>query len=753
MSKSADLGRAAYSTALRRRLQDNSLEYFIPLTVRPAAAGGRSTASTSLIHLVTEGSETRIAILGNPGAGKTTLAKQLCLSYLDMPQGSLPVFIELKRYHPDRRDVETLFRSQLRDMHNQLGTEGDQPGLVVLDGLNEVPDGMIFDALAEVQELADSSELANVPVVLTCRTIDYPVTFWTPFSRYEVESPAESQSLEYLSDRLGTPRANELWKRLPARMRDLCQLPLLLGMLAFVLEGDPTVDENLLRNRTAVYTQFLSRLDSRTRERSRLQTPEDIRDSCYAFLAYSMQNQRVEIPLREMRRLVTEYFDPSWGIPIGTFQREILDLPPMGSIDGKRTESDSRSFMHQSFQEYFTALHIERALNTRSQARLKLADLAPFLKAEAIPWRETLTFLSGMLKDSTELVQACRVQSNIALAAVCIDHADYVDPAEVDDFICVVLEEFKYGEAFDYQLISYVQRAMARRSIRFPQRVVDDIDYWRIKYSRVTPQEIGESESDSEVIGMAVNGSGNDRLDAIWTLGRRRTQEAVPLLEQLAQSDPDNLIRENAVVALGRIAAPSSLAILMGIATSPSEERWNRDYAIHAIGSYASQDAVNILLDYLTAPDLQSFADDAAWALSALGESDPDLLRPALPQLLAALRSGADRYTKGCVLFAIGRGKFTEAGDAVARYLEHESDPFILEDGCHTLGVLGVESSIGLLSQMADPGHVQDPMTRRQALRSLLILGQAESAVVRAGRHDPVSYVRQVVEDYDRARG
>jgi HEAT repeat protein len=751
LQESADPA-AAYAGVLRRRLYDDSLQHFIPLTVRQVAAGHHG-AVVSLTRLIVSGTEKRVVVLGNPGAGKTTLAKQLCTFFLDMEHASPPVFIEMKRYHPDRRDVQSLLRAQLQEIRpGREPAEPHEAGLIVFDGLNEVPDGMIYDALAEIQEVADPQAMADIPIVLTCRTIDYPLTFWTQFSRYEVQSPDEGQALDYLEQRLGEQRARHLWDQLRPQMRSLCRSPLLLGMLAFVLEQDSAIDGNLPRSRSAVYSRFLSRLDARTRERARMQTPEDIRDSCYSFLAYTMQNQRFASPLKEMRRLVTEFFEPSWGIPIGVFQREILDLPPMGTASAGGPDTDSRSFMHQSFQEYYTALHLERALRARTADPLKLADLAPLLKTSAVSWRETFAFLSGMLGDSTELVRACRSQHNIPLAAACIEHADRVSPAEVDEFICEVLEEFKYGEAFDYQLVFYLQGVTARRSPGFPQRVVNDIEYWCSKYSRVTPQEIGDTVPDAEVLAMTAGGSLRDRLDAVWTLGRRRCQAAVPVLEGLAQTDPDSLVRENAVVALGRIEAPGSLLTLLGIATSPTEDRWVRTYAIHALGCYASPRAVEVLLTGLNGTGWETLADDAAWALSVLAESSPDLLRPSLPELFRALRSNADCYTKGCVLFIMGCGRFAEAVEGMIHYLEGEPDPYILEDGCHALGVLGDQASVPLLSLIADPRHTPDPMTRRQAIRSLVLLGQGESVAVQASRQDPVAYVRRIADNYNRSR-
>ena len=736
--------RDLYASSMRRRLQDDSLSYFIPLQVRVATAADPSVPKTDLAKLIASSTETRIAVLGNPGAGKTTIAKQLCFAYLDLPGRAVPVFIDLKRYHPDRHNIQSLIQTQIQGVGGSQTFIGNLPiSIIVLDGLNEVADGLIHDALAEVDELAESPELTDIPIVLTCRTIDYPSSLYTPFARYEVQPVEYELARDYLRHNLDKEKADRLWDGFSARMRSLCSAPLLLGMLSFAFGGNDAV-QDLPRSRSAIYARFLSRLDARTRERIHVQTPEDIRNSCYAFLAYAMQNRRVDAPLRELRRLVTDYFKPSWAIPIGTFQREILDLPPMGSIDG-RQQSDAeatRSFMHQSFQEYFTAHHLADALSRTDDDRLRISDLTPLLTERVLPWRETFGFLSGMLADSTELVVACREEDNTALAAFCVEHADTVDPGTVDELICKTLEKFKYGDAFVYDCISSLQRVLNRRSGDIPQRVIEDIDYWAYKYARASPQEMAENTSDEEVINLALTGLPQERVDAIWTLGQRRSQIALETLEDLAAAGLDSMIREYGVMALGRIAADRSFLLLKNIATNRDEGKWIRAYALHAIGNYPSSHAVEVLVDYLADSDYEPFADDAAWALSTLANNSPELVRPVVPQLFDVLTSKADRYTKGCVLFVMACGNFVETGTDLIRYLDAVDDPYILEDGSHTLGVLKITESAELLGRLCDPISMPDALTRREAVKALKQLGMTDSLAVTASRNDPVAFVR-----------
>ncbi|GHJ39845.1 NACHT domain-containing NTPase [Streptomyces sp. TS71-3] len=729
-------------------MNDESLASFMPLGIRRATAAEHSASSVQLRELIANRTEIRIAVLGNPGAGKTTLAKQLCLGLLESDEQNVPVFLELKRYHPDTRDVRALFERQTQGVLGERSAgAGSGVSVLVLDGLNEVADGLMNEAISDIEDFADSPDLQDTPIVVTCRTVDYPTMFTTSFARYSVVPVSETLAREYLADRLGARRAQTLWERMPKHMVSLCRSPLMLGMLAFILLDGEGTERDLPRNRSALYGTFLGRLEARSRENARVQTPEDIRESGLAFLAYQLQNERFEVPLRDLQAILTEFFEPSWQIPIGTFQREILDLPPMGAVGEQRPAAvASRSFMHQSIQEYYTAVRLKWALSAKSDVRIKLSDLAPYLAPGEVAWHETFGFLSGMLDDSTDLVRTARREGNLSLAALCVEHAGHVEAAQVDDFICRTLDEFKYGEAFDYRLIFLLQQVVDRRGPDFPARAVDDIGYWADRYSRFTPQELGAAVSHDELVALASGGSPHEGLDAVWTLGRRRAAGAVELLERLAQQvTADDSLREHSVVALGRISDPRSLPVLKHIAMSDGESRWLRSYALHAVGTYATAEAVEVLADYLERSDTAPFADDAAWALSGLADSHPELVGPELPRILRVLDGQADRYTKGCLLFVIGCGRFREAVGDVLRYLESETDPYILEDGCHALGALGDPAAVAFLARMADPARMSDAMVRRQALRSLLLVAGPGAPGLDAARHDPVPFVRDVV--------
>jgi len=111
----------------------------------------------------------RVIIVGEPGAGKTTLAHAAVLEFLH--GGAIPLFAELSGY---RGHLALLLDSnghyvQIRELILQ---ETSPPAIAfVLDGLDEVPPEHLDAFIAELERLVDSEPQARL--FLTCRQAYY----------------------------------------------------------------------------------------------------------------------------------------------------------------------------------------------------------------------------------------------------------------------------------------------------------------------------------------------------------------------------------------------------------------------------------------------------------------------------------------------------------------------------------------------------------------------------------------------------
>src|SRR5262249_16842756 len=108
------------------------------------------------------------------------------------------------------------------------------------------------------------------------------------------------------------------------------------------------------------------------------------------------------------------------------------------------------------------------------------------------------------------------------------------------------------------------------------------------------------------------------RAEAAYCLGQMRAEAAAPLLQDVAQKDPDHFVRAEAVYALGNIPPRSALPL---------------------VARLIKQDPIT------------GVRGAAATALGNMG-GDAGLI---VPILIAALQGDKSEYVRGCAALALGR--------------------------------------------------------------------------------------------------
>ncbi|MFD3681952.1 NACHT domain-containing protein [Streptomyces sp. NPDC058613] len=228
---------------------------------------------------VLAGAETeRVVLLGDPGAGKSTLARYLALSLTSLAlkeplralTGMLPVVVELRRY-ADARWRDRTFEDFLEHLHTQEGMSvphnvlcellRQQRVIMVFDGLDELFDPTVR-AEASRRISAFAARHPGVRIVVTSRVIGYQraVLDSAGFKHYMLQDLTESQigvfaRLWYTN---ACPHDAELTQSLVQRVtgavahsrpvRELAGNPLLLTILAIIGRR-----QTLPRDRQGVY--------------------------------------------------------------------------------------------------------------------------------------------------------------------------------------------------------------------------------------------------------------------------------------------------------------------------------------------------------------------------------------------------------------------------------------------------------------------------------------------------------------------
>ncbi|WP_405616919.1 HEAT repeat domain-containing protein [Streptomyces sp. NBC_01508] len=403
----------------------------------------RQRPPADVLEIVADPQVKKVVLLGDPGAGKSTLARYLALALTSPePQGPLaaldgwlPQVIELRLYAEERWRERT-FEDFLEHLHITEGMSVPADvlqerlrcgkALVVFDGLDELFDPRVRAETAR-RIAAFAARYPDSRVVVTSRVIGYQraTLDGADFKHHMLQDLNEEQIAEFARLWYGNACPNnpvqvaQLVRRVTDAVshsrpvRELAGNPLLLTILAIIGRR-----QTLPRDRQGVYrhavTVLVAHLDQDVKhlkgqpgsEAWEDLAPEELHE-LLRLLARSMQNGSSgiagnHIHVRELEAVLCGYLRD-------------YELPPMKAkaaaramVDRLRTRNfilsryggEVYGFVHRAFLEYLAAADIaHRYKEDREWSRDELIDQVFKARAADPSWHEVLLLVIGQLSD------------------------------------------------------------------------------------------------------------------------------------------------------------------------------------------------------------------------------------------------------------------------------------------------------------------------------------------------------------------
>jgi hypothetical protein len=425
----------------------------------------------------------RAAVLGEPGAGKSTtlwkLARHLLDTALDDPKQPIPLLIKLGQWTNAQQLLPAFIARQLGELGAHLPDllrEGH--AALLLDGLNEVPTDQRAGKIAAVRAYLKEKPQREVMVVVTCREQDYGAGL--ELDRVEILPLDPARILEFAQHYLGeargevffwklagdtksiwekwqragatfmqffdapdVPRENpnvysstsggddEAWRKhiqSPGSLIKLARNPYMLFMLIRVYQqyGD------LPANRGKLFEQFVETLllregaaEQDADRQLRLLPKGERLISALEKLSYAMQTRRVG-----RKRISDDAGEAQSALTVlkrseagDIMNNQQLLLAASASI--LEVGSEVR-FSHQLVQEYFAACYMRREIEA---GRLRTNTLWPPDRFwERTGWEEATVLLAGLYSDDCTRVIEWVADANPEVAAQCILRSGAVVP-------------------------------------------------------------------------------------------------------------------------------------------------------------------------------------------------------------------------------------------------------------------------------------------------------------------------------------
>lgn len=779
----AQTSRERYLLRFYENLKKQKVEYFIDLEIIDKSIYGQSAnnflsldrTSYSLSDFPELLKTNMLAILGAPGAGKTTILSKYAIEYAT--QDNLISFLRMGQYRAEKRIIDLIdlkeFRKEEKDYLLNSGKL-----TVILDGVNEAPRedlDKVFDDIIDFTEKYPGNKY-----IISCRVSEFPDWVREYFTLLTIQPISEKAIRDQFISSFGKSPGENLFNRFIVkqeidRFKELCQNPLLLSMFISVYKTPiKETDEasiNLKFTRTELYTLFIEKYEYRERIKRRpfpfekVLTRRNIREDIISYVSFLL-GDRLFMEGDELFDFLAQGYNLNYNnvfdfkandIKVAEIFRSVSTQLPFKVIENFENEPNQYTYIHQSFHEYYYALYLAKEFERGSIDNSELNSLIE--DSSRRKW-EILIFLVGLSSRSREIIgyiiklaKSNNNQSFFLLASKCLQESNNSNRLDADDLIIRMIEAFKYWDIpFDYELIHSIKDTLKYKSNSFPKRIAKDLNWFVEKYAKYTPIYIRGFSTD-ELIFQLEHEDSQLSIDCVYTLGKKEyldegeKRKVVNVIVKKIKNCKIEL-REHLVIALKELKSESSIDILKEIVNNKKENEETRGYALNALGAICDLSTTDTIVSYLLDHD-NKYRDSASWSLQQLGlkakNTAPKLFAKIKKIYWDALVNEACNQpaisAKGNLLYSLSKLNATEYADKIIDFLKNEQDEYVLEDGINAIGTLGGKEAVSFLIPFLNS---DDPLVRMKTIESLVklncttVINQVESI----SNDDPYPIVR-----------
>ena len=556
--------------------------------------------------------------------------------------------------------------------------------LLLLDALDEVPDEKRKKLLEKLDDFA--TDYSTCPIVGTSRIVGYGNRFVDGAKEMEIVPFNQKQTEQYVETWFrNAPLKDEsvsalgLIQALRERpqIAGLAQNPLLLSLICSLYQRDRLT---LPTRRSQIYKQAVTymlgdwvqtRLDVNDKDNK-----VEAKSRLLEALAYHFTCEGGEvIESEDLRDWVESYLEEDAPTDLRGAKTDelIAELSESDGIlqklyrDKYRDKNDAQYlFLHRTFQEYFTASYLKRAIKKNKRNPSYVTELVRNYGWN-YDWHETLTLLAGLMDNPMVLIEAIAAekddifQTQLLLAGRCIAECSQISDPLIDKLLNRIYQFWqKYPDA---EFIRSVVVAIGQTSTRLVQALQIVFTHENLDVRRRAAEALGQigSEKAVEALILALPGQNSDvRRNAARALGRIGNEKVVDVLI-LTLSDQDSSVGRQAAWALGEIGNEKAVDALIQLLNSDLGET-----AVKALRLAGNDKAVDVLIQVMQA---QNSSNEAYFAARSLGEIGNDKAVDALIQALQ--HQNAD--VRGSAAQALGEIGNDKAVGALIQCMEQET--------------------------------------------------------------------------------